>query len=198
MNERSFDDIFNMSKKHQILEAAIRSFVERGLQGSSMALVAKEAEVATGSVYNYFEGKEHLINECFLHVKQNEIEFLLENYDEDASYEQRFRNIYTNTISFMLDNCSYFRFMHLYAFSPVILQETRDKLYPLYEPFIRLYETAYQAGVTRSPEVLEQHLSIYGGFSYLMHYYYVNQEEINEEKIESMVDFAWAALRTPK
>jgi hypothetical protein len=31
-----------------------------------------------------------------------------------------------------------------------------------------------------------------------MHYYYVNQEEINEEKIESMVDFAWAALRTPK
>ena len=186
-----------MSKKHQILEAAIRSFVDRGLQGSSMALVAKEAEVATGSVYNYFEGKEHLINECFLHVKQNEIEFLLKNYNADASYEQKFKNIYTSTIRFMLDNCSYFRFMHLYAFSPVILQETREKLHPLYEPFIRLYENAYEAGATRSPEVLEQHLPIYGGFSYLMHYYYVNQEEITDEKITSMVDFAWSALRVP-
>ncbi|WP_223668748.1 TetR/AcrR family transcriptional regulator [Kangiella shandongensis] len=187
-----------MSKKHQILEAAIRLFVERGLQGSSMALVAKEAEVATGSVYNYFEGKEHLINECFLYVKQQEVTFLLEHHNREASYEQRFRNVYTNTIRFMLDNCPYFRFIHLYAFSPVILEETRDKLHPLYEPFIKLYADAYEDGAIRSPDVLEQHLSIYGGISYLMHYHYVHQEEITEERIEFMVDFAWAALRNPK
>ncbi|PXF64643.1 TetR/AcrR family transcriptional regulator [Kangiella spongicola] len=187
-----------MSKKHQILEAAIRSFVDRGLQGSSMALVAKEAEVATGSVYNYFEGKEHLINECFLYVKQNEIEFLLKHYDTDVSYEQKFKNIYTNTIRFMLDNCSYFRFTHLYAFSPVILQETRDKLHPLYEPFVQLYEDAYAAGAIRTPEVLEQHLPIYGGFSYLMHYYFVHDEEITDDKIQSMVNFAWSAIRNPE
>ncbi|AOE49065.1 TetR/AcrR family transcriptional regulator [Kangiella sediminilitoris] len=187
-----------MSKKHQILEAAVRLFVERGLQGSSMALVAKEAEVATGSVYNYFEGKEHLINECFLYVKQQEVEFLLKHHDREADYEQRFRNVYGNTIRFMLDNCPYFRFIHLYAFSPVILQETRDKLHPLYEPFVKLYEEAYAAGATRSPDILEQHLAIYGGISYLMHYFYVHEEAITEERIQSMVDFAWSALRNPK
>ena len=187
-----------MSKKHQILEAAIRLFVERGLQGSSMALVAKEAEVATGSVYNYFEGKEHLINECFLHVKQQEVAFLLKHHDPEASHEQHFRNFYSNTIHFMLDNCSYFRFIHLYAFSPVILTETRDELYPLYEPFIKRYEDAYSDGAIRSSNVLEQHLSIYGGISYLMHHHYVHQEEITGERIEFMVDFAWAALRNPK
>ena len=198
MNERSFPSINFMSKKQQILEAAIRSFVERGLQGSSMALVAKEAAVATGSVYNYFEGKEHLINECFLYVKQSEIAFLLERLDNAVCFEQQFKNIYTNTIHFMLDNCSYFRFTHLYAFSPVILQETREKLHPLYEPFTQLYENAYSAGAIRSPEVLEQHLPIYGGFSYLMHYYFVHQEDITEEKIQSMVAFAWAAIRNPE
>ena len=187
-----------MSKKQQILEAAVRLFVERGLQGSSMVLVAKKAKVATGSVYNYFEGKEHLINECFLHVKQREVEFLLEHYRPENSYEQRFRDVYTATIRFMLDNCPYFRFTHLYAFSPIILEETREKLHPLYEPFIKLYEEAYEAGIIRSPEVLEQHLPIYGGFSYLMHYYYVNQQEITEDIISSMVDFAWAALRKPE
>lgn len=183
-----------MSKKHQILEAAIRSFVERGLQGSSMALVAKEAEVATGSVYNYFEGKEHLINECFLYVKHNEVEFLLEHYDPEASYEKRFKAVYTATIRFMMENCHYFRFLHLYAFSPVITEETRDKLYPVFETFIKLYEDAYKAGVIGSPDAPEQHLSIYGGISYLMHYYYVTQVEITEERIQSMVDFAWSAL----
>ncbi|WP_345291981.1 TetR/AcrR family transcriptional regulator [Kangiella marina] len=187
-----------MSKKHQILEAAIRSFVERGLQGSSMALVAKEAEVATGSVYNYFEGKEHLINECFLYVKQNEVEFLLKHYDPGTSFEARFKKVYTSTIHFMLDNCHYFRFLHLYAFSPVITQETRDKLYPVFETFIKLYEDAYKAGVIGSPDAPEQHLSIYGGISYLMHYYYVSQIDISDEKIESMVNFAWAALSNSK
>ncbi|GAA4344722.1 TetR/AcrR family transcriptional regulator [Kangiella taiwanensis] len=185
-----------MSKQHQILEAAIRLFVERGLQGSSMALVAKEAEVATGSVYNYFEGKEHLINECFLHVKRSEVEFLLEHYDAEAGFEDRFKTVYTKIIHFMMENCSYFRFLHLYAFSPVITQETRDKLFPLYEIFFKLYEDAYKAGVIRSPDAPEQHLSIYGGMSFLMHYYYVNGVEITEERIQSMVDFAWFALST--
>ena len=102
-----------MSKQHQILEAAIRLFVERGLQGSSMALVAKEAEVATGSVYNYFEGKEHLINECFLHVKRSEVEFLLEHYDAEAGFEDRFKTVYTKIIHCILIYKCFFLFKFL-------------------------------------------------------------------------------------
>lgn len=41
-----------------ILEAAERVFVERGFARTRISDVAKEAGVATGTVYNYFEGKD--------------------------------------------------------------------------------------------------------------------------------------------
>ena len=43
-----------------ILEAAERIFVRRGFSGTRMSDVAREAGVATGTMYNYFEGKDEL------------------------------------------------------------------------------------------------------------------------------------------
>jgi|Cruoilmetagenom7_1024161.scaffolds.fasta_scaffold13840_2 AcrR family transcriptional regulator len=197
MNERSFYrvSLLSMSKREQILEAGIRLFVERGLQGTSMSLLAKEANVATGSVYNYFESKEQLINEIFLYVKKREAEFLLEHYHSQDSYEQRFKELYRSIIQFMLDNCLYFRFSHLYGLSPVIEDKTREQLLHVFEPFIKLYQEAYNQGVIRVNTIPDTHIQIYGGFSYFMHWQYLNNQSIDESLVEQMVEFAWAAIK---
>ena len=47
-------------KRQRILAAAARLIVRNGLQ-CSMAAIAEEASVATGSLYNYFASKEELV-----------------------------------------------------------------------------------------------------------------------------------------
>lgn len=187
----------SMPKRQQILEAGIRLFVERGLQGTSMSLLAKEAKVATGSVYNYFESKEQLINEIFLYVKQKEAEFLLENYHPTDSFEQRFKDLFNSTIRFMLDNCLYFRFSHLYGFSSAIEDKTREQLHTTFEPFINLYLDAYEKGVIRTANVPDVAIQIYGSFSYFIHWQFVNNQPIDDQLINQMVEFAWAAIKAP-
>jgi len=52
-------------KRRRILRAAIDEFSRRGYFSARMADVAKAAAVADGTLYLYFEGKEHLLTSVF-------------------------------------------------------------------------------------------------------------------------------------
>lgn len=55
----------NGDKEARILAAAIRVFARHGYHGSSMAAVAREAGVATGTTYLYFHRKQDLLVTLF-------------------------------------------------------------------------------------------------------------------------------------
>jgi TetR/AcrR family fatty acid metabolism transcriptional regulator len=52
-------------KRQRILRAAIEVFARKGFFSSRMTDVAKAASVADGTLYLYFEGKEHLLTSIF-------------------------------------------------------------------------------------------------------------------------------------
>ena len=52
-------------KEARILAAAVRVFAQHGYHGSSMAVVAREAGVATGTTYLYFDRKQDLLVTLF-------------------------------------------------------------------------------------------------------------------------------------
>ena len=52
-------------KRRRILRAAIDEFARKGYFSTRMADVAKSAAVADGTLYLYFEGKEHLLISIF-------------------------------------------------------------------------------------------------------------------------------------
>jgi AcrR family transcriptional regulator len=52
-------------KRRRILDAALKTFAERGFHGTSVPEVAEAAGVGTGTLYRYFEHKEALVNEVY-------------------------------------------------------------------------------------------------------------------------------------
>ncbi|MFA8341558.1 MAG: TetR/AcrR family transcriptional regulator [Rhodothermaceae bacterium] len=53
------------NKEKDIIESAIKIFAEKGFHNSKISDIAKEANVATGSVYRYFKNKEDIIVNIF-------------------------------------------------------------------------------------------------------------------------------------
>ena len=51
----------SQDKRTVILDAALRTFVKRGYSETTVAEIASEAEVAEGTLYNYFQNKEDLL-----------------------------------------------------------------------------------------------------------------------------------------
>jgi AcrR family transcriptional regulator len=66
-------------KRRLILDAALRTFAERGYHGTAVPEVAEAAGVGTGTLYRYFESKEALVNEVFRDAKGRLRTALLDN-----------------------------------------------------------------------------------------------------------------------
>jgi len=54
-----------VNRRRQILDAAIRVFARQGFHACRVSDIAREAGVAYGLVYHYFESKEEVLNELF-------------------------------------------------------------------------------------------------------------------------------------
>ncbi len=59
-------------KTKHILESAITVIAEKGYHAATVADIARAADVASGSIYNYFDSKEHILIQIF-EVKMAEL-----------------------------------------------------------------------------------------------------------------------------
>jgi TetR/AcrR family transcriptional regulator, repressor of fatR-cypB operon len=57
-------------KRRWILDAALKTFADRGFHGTAVPEVAQAAKVGTGTLYRYFENKEALVNEVYRDAKK--------------------------------------------------------------------------------------------------------------------------------
>ena len=60
MARRRADDLAE-TRRREILDAAARCFVRRGVHQTSMREIIAEAGLSAGAIYNYFDGKEAII-----------------------------------------------------------------------------------------------------------------------------------------
>lgn len=79
--------------KHKIMEAAFKLIAKNGYDSTSVALIAKEAGVSKGLLYNYFESKEALVKELVvgaLSEGDNIVKGLL-----DTNPKQTLKNVFS-------------------------------------------------------------------------------------------------------
>jgi AcrR family transcriptional regulator len=54
----------------EIRDAAMRVFVRKGINSSTMQDIASEAGLSAGAIYRYFDGKEQLVRAVFEHCRE--------------------------------------------------------------------------------------------------------------------------------
>ncbi|WP_251358942.1 TetR/AcrR family transcriptional regulator [Kangiella sp. TOML190] len=186
-----------MSKQQIIIDTALRLFVERGIQSTSMSLLAKEANIAAGSIYNYFESKKELINELFIYAKSLELDYIAKHYDKSKPIKQRFRHLYGCSIDYMLGNQLPFKFFENYHFSPIITDESHEQLKELFTDLIEFYEDAKEMGMVKPLDPKMLHLQAYGGIARMIHWIIRHNHPFHQSDTEQILDIAWDAIAMP-
>ncbi|MHC2992267.1 TetR family transcriptional regulator [Pontibacter sp. HJ8] len=105
-------------KKKAIFESTLDLVRENGFHGTPMSLVAKQAGVAAGTIYHYFESKEHLICELFKYV-QEQVKAVVQKEDcATVSFKECFFNLWFGLYTFYRDNPNVFKFFEQFTNSP--------------------------------------------------------------------------------
>jgi AcrR family transcriptional regulator len=88
-------------KRTAILEAATRLIVTQGL-GVATAAIAKEAGVANGSLFTYFETKAELFNQLYLELKTEMADTATEGISSISGVREQFARAWSNWMRWTL------------------------------------------------------------------------------------------------
>ena len=80
-------------KRRQILDAAVRVFARQGYHDSRVGDIAKDAGVAYGLVYHYFDSKEAVLDAVFREAWGRLVEALAAVADADEPAPERLRKV---------------------------------------------------------------------------------------------------------
>lgn len=108
----------NNSKREAILNSTLELVKSHGFHGAPMSQIAKNANVAAGTIYHYFDSKETLIIELYIRTKEMLSEAILKDDDEKQSYKDRFFRFMRNNYNFYVENESSMLFLEQYINSP--------------------------------------------------------------------------------
>src|SRR5215813_11534270 len=113
-------------KREDILKAALKLIVKHDLDHTSMDMIAREAKVGMGTIYNYFPSKEDLINQLYQQLQGQLLEALTEDYVEDAPIRERFFSTVRSKFSYYLRHPDAAQFLEQYAYSPIITPAAKE------------------------------------------------------------------------
>jgi AcrR family transcriptional regulator len=82
-------------KRNAIVAAAIRVIVQQGLSAPT-ATIAREAGIANGSLFTYFETKTELYNQLYLELKTEMASAALEGLPPKASLRRQYFHVWSN------------------------------------------------------------------------------------------------------
>lgn len=116
-----------MDKKQRILLTMLELSAENGLNATPISKVAKEANVAVGTIYHYYDTKEDIVKELYTMVVQDLARMLVLNRDTNASFKEQYKQIWLNFYNYFIANPSAFYFMDIVAIPPIIDSEEVDK-----------------------------------------------------------------------
>jgi AcrR family transcriptional regulator len=134
-------------KRSAILEAATRVIVSQGLSAPTM-VIAKEAGVANGSLFTYFETKTDLFNQLYLELKMEMASGAI-NLPVEAEVREQFSQLWKKWMNWAISNPEKRRAIAQLSVSDEITPENRAAGHKMMAPVADLLERARAHGPMR-------------------------------------------------
>lgn len=112
-------------KLDAILAATCRLASERGLFGLTLAQIAKEAGIATSTLYVYFSDKEALFNAVYREAKRDALGFYTAAIDSSLPLKAQVRAVWNRMLDHRLQRFDQATFMEQFTGSSYVSEESR-------------------------------------------------------------------------
>lgn len=175
-------------KRKKIIEVAIKLFVERGFHGTPTSLIAKEAGIGTGTLFNYFKTKDILINEIFIEIKLEQKESILKDLDGAKTYKMKLKKIWDNLIVWGIKNPEERKFINYFSNSNFISDGTKTELHKNYKFLLDIFREIIEKKGMKNIDELMLILNFIGNCTFTGKYFHITKEnydrKISDEPFE--------------
>lgn len=177
-----------MSKRDQILEAALVLFIENGFDKTPTSAISKSAGVATGTLFHHFKTKEDLINAIYLQVKFAMLDNLAAKTalatelsgNNEGGLKAQVKALWFNTIDWVLEHPQKYRFLAQFGESALIASNTHEQVDAAFADYQALFTQGIEEGLFYDLPV-DLLLSLATGHIFAACNYFLQQPELWQE-----------------
>lgn len=147
LSDESLSEDEMTQRQWQIIDAAVKIFSEKGFEGSRTSDIAKEAEVAEGTIFRYYKTKKDLlialllpmITKFFRPLILLSVEKIMDN-KEDKSIEEILSTILLDRLQLAKKNSPLVKTILIEStYHPELLEPIRKEIAPRIIPIIDRY-----------------------------------------------------------
>tara|TARA_A100000171_G_scaffold51965_1_gene68256 strand:- start:2272 stop:2850 length:579 start_codon:yes stop_codon:yes gene_type:complete len=184
-------------KKKLILESALALIKDHGFHGCPMSMMAKNAGVAAGTIYTYFDSKDDLIGELFFYAKSIIFNHVSGSDDPSLDFKTRFFNYWNNLSELYLDRPEIQSFFEQFMISPFNTREIQNADSPWHNWNSNFFQEGIDKGILRnlSPDIL--FIMVIGSVNSMSKVRQNFRERIAEKGIDlnQLAEMTWDAIR---
>lgn len=181
-----------------IRNACIVIVLQTGFNGLRMADVAKEAGIATGTLYIYYPDKQSLVIDAFKKTKHEIAEALFRFTPDGIDFSSVFRSWWYNYFHFAINNPDKVLFAEQFLYSGLIPEEVINETDRLFLPLDAFLVNAREAGLILKldTEIIKAQLT--SPVHALLKVKEKNPELLNEQSVEGIFQMAWQSIQPNK
>ncbi|WP_338760309.1 TetR/AcrR family transcriptional regulator [Bernardetia sp. ABR2-2B] len=183
------------NKVMAIYEATLKLVLENGFTGLKMSKVAKEAKLATGTLYIYFKDKEELISVLYLYIKKEQTKQYFLDYNEKDSFMANFRKLWLKVMEVNTKNPEYSIFTDQYYRSPFIKEEYRAHAEELISPIYHLLERGKSEELIKDLPLELLVCQLIGVINQLVNLQQETKKNLSQNEVEAMFKMSWDAIK---
>lgn len=181
-------------KRFLILETTLDLVTEYGFHATPISLIAQKAGIGAGTIYRYFENKEHLINELFTAIKKRVIKAMLKDYREEGTYKERFKHLWRNLIQYCIEHPKEFQFVEQYRYAPYVSNMTREETFIILGPIMQFFIESKRAKAMKDLPLYTIIALLYGPIVSLAKLHLDHNQQLTEERIDQASEACWDAV----
>ena len=142
-------------KRNAILDAATRLFAERGLTAAPTSEISKQAGVAEGTLFTYFQTKDDLINALYREIKLELADAMMSDFPRKKSVGTRLRHVWDRWVNWGVANPEQQKVLAQLTVSEVLTKESRDAGSAPFVEFQKMIRDAIEQRVFRNDVPVE-------------------------------------------
>jgi len=183
------------NKREKILLVARRLFVNRGFHSTPTAAIAREASVANGTLFHYFNTKEELINTLYKETKQSFFAITTAGIENEKNIKRKIRLMWYNTVKWAINRPQDFLFIQQYSNSPFISQLTQEEISEHLGFYYDLIDEGKEKGTLKNiPTDLMYYLTTYQIYGIINYLFQHEEFQHNSTYLSMAFEFFWESI----
>lgn len=133
------------------MQAALKVFAGQGFNGATINMIAKEAGIAKGLLYSYYESKEELLGELLKFGMKKAVSFLYEDAGGKLETKKEFAASLRKMVQLFLKEADFWRLYTMLALQPHIAEEFRKEAMTFLQQYLEVYVDYFKKKKSANP-----------------------------------------------